>query len=101
VLNLTFRFSPGTGAWVKVVATDIKNSTAIGKFPFTAERINVPTPLRNPYATLSISLIMATAITLVVLRGRYSSDKLALSIEKNMRTKKRRKTIDEMLERME
>ena len=100
VLNLTFFFTPGDGDYIKVTVTDIHNETATGKVPYAMEGVAIPVPLRNPAATVSISTMIALAVTLFVLRGRFSSDKLAMSIAKKWRKKKRKETLDELMERL-
>lgn len=99
LLNLTFMFNPGQAAKVKMNVTDMRNDSAQVELPFVAESITIPVPLRNPVATLSISLIAATAVTAIVVRGRYASDRLAMSVEKNISKKKRKKSIEELIER--
>jgi len=98
-LNVTFFFKPGNGAWIQVSVFDRFNASAISRGPYVAAMTKVPAILRNPVATLSISLIAAIAVCMVVLRGRYASDKLARSIEKRMKETGRKETLDDMMER--
>jgi len=100
VLNITFTFNPGIGSWIRIVVTDSRGANATAKVPYSVEGVEIPVPLRNPQATLSISAMTALAVTLIVLRGRYSSDKLAQSIERRMARKEQEESIDDLMERM-
>lgn len=99
-LNLTFTFTPGDGARLRLTVTDRDGLNATALVPYKWGEVRLPEQLRSPYASLSISGAVASSFTAFVLRGRWASDSLARSIERKRR-KKPPATLEEMMQRIE